>query len=98
MKKYFKEESRRDFYREADRLTFDEVRLGALMRIADSLERLEKPYLALLDKVKLYRGLYEDELERRRGLERSNRALRAWVTRLKKSRANNLAPGKESER
>lgn len=74
--------------RNPDTPTQEELTLGALQRMADSLEKMEKPFLNLLDQAKLYRELYEKESRKRERLERRNRALRAWNTRYRDALRN----------
>lgn len=81
----YKEESRKNYGEKSsgDTLCKEQLTLGCLMRIADSLEKMEKPYQRLLDnydsaqKGKIY--FYEKSEK----LKYSNRGLKGYITRLK---------------
>ena len=59
------------------------VNTGCLQRIADSLETVSARYLSLLSEVATFKRWYEDEVKKRKALERSNSALRGQITKLK---------------
>lgn len=82
MSENFRKESRKDFHRESG-ATSDDLRLGCLQRIADAMELMAKRHDELVRakesaerEAHYYRDLY-------RSLERSLRATRGQVTRLK---------------
>lgn len=71
-------------------LNRDQLQLGALLRIADSLEKMERPYSALLREVQQlwedvedWRQRYRKETEH---LRHQNAGLKATITRMKKAR------------
>lgn len=83
MSSSFREFSKKDF---TGLETTENIKVGALQRIADSLERMEKPHLDLIRKVEYLdrrRKELRDEVE---SLKRRNRSLKGWVTRLKKKK------------
>lgn len=84
MRRDLREESRRSYGTRDKNATVEELNAGALCRIADSLEKMEKPYLRLLDDVACLRREYQergDEIER---LGRVVAGLRGHITKLKK--------------
>lgn len=84
-KKLFKSESRKEWY-SPSKLSTEELTLGCLMRIADSLERIEEPYLRLLERIREIEHVSRERGERIMELKRSNAALRGHITRTKKQK------------
>ena len=84
MKKYFKAESRSEWFRDTDNvLSDDDIKLGAILRIADAVEVMAKRYNDLISdrdhwKNKSSRNQKELDTERRRSA-----ALRGLLKRLK---------------
>lgn len=89
--KNYKDESRKNWgTKEVDKqLTLEQVNTGAILRIADSLERIEQPYLQLINENQYFKrkcDRLQDEVER---LRFSNRGLKGAYTKLKNSFKNN---------
>lgn len=64
--------------------TMEEIRTGAIQRIADALENMAAPYVQALRAREYYERAYRDECESVSRLLRSNRALRGAITRAKR--------------
>jgi hypothetical protein len=80
----YKDETRKN-YGCTDRLPdTNELKLGALMRIADATEAMAKNYTALIAERDRLKQWYESEQRLRQRLERSNAALRGQITKLRK--------------
>ena len=82
----FKTESRKDYgYNDGDgNATMDQLKVGSLMRIADSLEKMERPYAQLIRDYDLYKQLFKDSDARNGKLTRSISALKGVITKLRK--------------
>ena len=85
MRKYYKAESRKEFYRETtESLSVEEIQLGAVLRIADATEVMAKSHAKLQSDLAFYKrrvGSLVEDLDR---AHRSNAALRGYIKRLKK--------------
>jgi hypothetical protein len=66
-------------------LTAEQINCGSLLRIADSLERMEKPFVELLRENKRLREIFEEDQKTLARLYRQRSALRGVITRLKKN-------------
>lgn len=78
-------------------LSFDQINTGSLLRIADSLEKIEKPYLQLIEEVEFYRnGFFRHRNERDR-VRNQLAGTKAWSTRQKNKIQNLEARIKELE-
>ena len=64
--------------------TWDNVRIGAILRIADSAELMARNYRELLEERERFERYWRMEESRRIRAERSNAALRGYITRLKR--------------
>lgn len=62
--------------------------LSCLTRIAESLERIEQPYMELLDRARRYTQLAEDRLSYIRKCDRQIAGLRGYIKRLQKKPLN----------
>lgn len=80
-------------YREESRLNWgctdrqpdtNELKLGALMRIADATEVMAREYQELINDRDMYQRWYNETRTHRNRLERSNAALRGQITKLRK--------------
>ena len=71
-------------YKSAEGSTLDVINTGSLQRIADATELMAQNYLKLQRDLDFYKGLYNRTKERLVSLEKTNRSLKGWVTRLKK--------------
>lgn len=67
--------------------SLDQLKFGALARIATALERMAQPYVNLLDRVDYLDRRLKEEAEERRMLNRRIIALRGVVTRTKNRKA-----------
>lgn len=85
MKNFYKEESRKNWYREQS-LTAEDLMLGCVQRIADSLEIMAKPHNDLIAERDLYKHQYEAEIAKKSALERSINSYKGTITRLKNER------------
>lgn len=90
MTKSFRELSRREYSRDENAATMEDVRIGTLQRIADAAELMAENHNELLLKIdklehdkKTYYDWYREGCETIRSLNRSNNALRGVITRLK---------------
>jgi hypothetical protein len=70
--------------------TLESIQTGCIQRIADSLERMEKPYLDLIRKAEYLEKKNRELRSEIQLLENRNRSLKGWVTRLR----NNINHGK----
>jgi len=87
MKDTLADESRRAWFSDRDKPPLDQLKFGCLQRIADATEAMAHEHRRLLaERDRLQQWLDEERAERKR-LERSNRALRAHITRLRKKQA-----------
>lgn len=64
-------------------MTFEEVQLGAIQRIADSLERIEKPFKELIESNEYLRKRVRNQNDEIHKLEKKMRSYKGWITRLK---------------
>lgn len=65
--------------------TTESINSGSFQRIADSLEKMERPFSDLLSERKKYEEWYHGESEKNRKLYRRISALKGVITKLKKS-------------
>jgi len=84
MAQTLRQKSKTEWTTENHSYNVDDVKLGALQRIADATEAMAKNYNDLLRDVKLYKDMYQNQTKRRQQLERSNAALRGQITKLRK--------------
>lgn len=83
--KSYRKESRIDWgtFQKGD-LSLDEIKTGCLLRIADSLEKLEIPHKGLLTENEHLGRRVKEQGAVIDQLRRSNAALRGTITRMKK--------------
>jgi len=83
----YREESKRD-WRRSDGCTpdIDQLKFGALQRIADATEAMAKNHVSLMAERDRFERWYNDERKRRERLERRVNALRGVITKMKKAR------------
>ena len=82
--KSYREESRLNYGTEDEGPMLDSgIQLGALLRIADSLEKMQRPFTDLLSERKRYEEYYRSGQKRERKLERQIAGLRGAITRMK---------------
>lgn len=84
MAKTFRQISRIEYESTSQFYDAEQVRIGALQRIADATEAMAKNHNDLLRDVKLYKDMYQNQTMQRQQLERSNAALRGQITKLRK--------------
>lgn len=88
-----RDESRVNYRVRGERASTDELRTGALQRIADATEAMAKHHTELIRERDMYARLYDEQCDRAGKLERSNAALRGQITRLRKKLAAAMKPG-----
>lgn len=86
MNKTIRDASRVDYTTAGEKPTWEEVRGGALLRIADAVEKVAQRHTALIDERDMYKRWYDRESERRATAERRIAALQGVITRMKKAR------------
>lgn len=80
-----RDRSRNDFRpKSKESITSEEVQLGVIQRIADSLERIEKPFKELIDSNEYLRKRVRNQNDEIHKLEKKIRSYKGWITRLKK--------------
>ncbi len=80
-----KEKSRLDWgSSQLEKLTIEEIKCGAILRIADAMELMAKRYNDLIAERDQYQRSRDYFLDRSKTLERSNRSLRACLKKTKK--------------
>lgn len=82
--KYFKDESKLDWGTDDKDnnkiLSMEQIQLGCLLRIADSLEKMEQPYIDFLQDIEYYK---EFEIENKK-LKRTIAGLKGYLNKTKK--------------
>lgn len=76
--------SRREYGLVGERATHEEIKTGALQRIADATEVMARNYQQLIDERDTFRRWYRSEKAANERLARSNAALRGTITKLKR--------------
>lgn len=69
---------------EDQKLNFDGIQLGAILRIADASEKMAKNYQQLIDERDRYKQYYEQEQKINHSLRMQIIGIRGYITRLKK--------------
>jgi hypothetical protein len=64
--------------------TMEEIKVGAIQRIADGVEKMAGSYQSIIDSRDWYKMRYEDLTKEIRRLDRKNQALRGVITRMKR--------------
>lgn len=85
--KSYKKESRYDWGRnlcEEQNITFEQIQLGAILRIADAAEAMAKNHQQLIDERDRYKRWYEGDCKTREKLYHRIAGLQGHITRLKK--------------
>jgi Mor family transcriptional regulator len=83
----WKEASRKNWMSQLEKeddIPTDQIKAGAIMRIADAVEVMAKNYAKLIRERGYFERWYKEERESKNKLNRSNSALRGHITRLKK--------------
>jgi hypothetical protein len=82
----FREESRKDYLSGNDGcFSCEQLQTGALLRIADSLEKMQKPFKQMLDDVEWYKNRDRIQNLEIAKLLKSNAAYRGIINRRKKA-------------
>ncbi len=71
------------------RVCNDQLKLGAILRIADATEVMAKDHQLLIDERDDYQRWYKDEQRKAERLRKQIAGLRGYITRLKKGRCRN---------
>lgn len=79
----YKDEARKNWGCDDRTPNNDELKLGALLRIADATEVMGREYLKLISDRNLYKRWYDEARSRCERLERSNASLRGHITKLR---------------
>lgn len=79
--------SRKDYHTQSDTPTWQEVRDGALLRIADAVEKMALRNTELIDERDRYKRTYDTERGWRERAERQVSAMRGVITKMKKAAA-----------
>lgn len=80
----YKEQSRLDFSRpEGVNLTYDEVKIGCLQRIADATEAMAKEHNRLLAQLEYYKGYSSELQDKLKYTQRQLSSARGQLTRMK---------------
>jgi hypothetical protein len=64
----------------------EQIKLGAILRIADSLENIEKPFKKLLDDAQRYEKYYREEVAANKKLSKRIAAYQGIINRMKKQK------------
>lgn len=85
MFKSYKEESKSNWGMTTDQnLNIEQIQLGAVLRIADAVEKMAQNYDTLLTDRDWYKRRYQEQSEVISRLQRSQAGLRGYIKRLKK--------------
>lgn len=85
----WKDGSRLDYWSETSEnsgLCAEQVRTGAILRIADAAEKMALNHSLLIDERDRYKKFFNESIAERGRLERSNAALRGAITRLRRQK------------
>lgn len=85
-KKTIREASRGNYTTKDEVPTWQEVRDGALLRVADAVEKMARRHTDLIDERDRFERYYRQESQRRAMAERRIAALQGVITRMKKAR------------
>ncbi|MFH1739000.1 MAG: hypothetical protein ABIH23_08325 [bacterium] len=83
----WKEQSKRDWGQQVldeEALPDEQIKIGAILRIADALEKMSEPYLQLLRRLEIKQKSGETQYEEIKYLDRRIAALKGVITKLKK--------------
>lgn len=82
---YIKDESRRNWtHDESKEVSFEEINTGAMLRIADAVEKMAERYTELISYTESLETRVKRLRDRNEFLERSNASLRGHLRRAKK--------------
>lgn len=89
-KKYYKEQSRLNWYTEDEKLSLEQINTGALLRIADATEKMASNYIALQNDRDYYKRRYQEEQASKERMSRRINALKGVITKMKKKSKHDL--------
>jgi hypothetical protein len=96
--KYYIEESRKNCSRESEEPLLDEeLQLGCLMRIANSLEKIEQPHAEALETIEILKRGRKAKEGIIVNLDNRIAGLKSYITRLKKERDTSCQEKKKSD-
>jgi len=85
--KAYKDQSKRDWGQDVSgELCLEQIRTGAILRIADALEIMSRNHATLLEERDRYKNMYNTERELKHRAYRVQSALRGVITKLKKGK------------
>ena len=82
-----KKESRKEWYQgveEGNKITHENLKLGCLLRIADSIENIEKPFKDILSEYERFKKIACERYAKIKKQENQIRGLKGYIKRLKK--------------
>ena len=82
--KSYREASKADWATELQIPTTEQIQLGALLRMADALDQMKRPFTDLLRDRERYERYYREGMEREKRMLRQIAALRGHLKRMKK--------------
>lgn len=87
----YRQESKKEYTGQADInhlgrpvLDIEQLQLGALLRIADGMDKMAENYDRIISDRNMYKRWYEEEREKHAELKRKYRALKGQLTKCKK--------------
>jgi hypothetical protein len=81
--KSFKKISKEGSWGTTGNITIEELQTGAILRIADSLEKIEKPISQAINELIWYKGKYQEQRQEIQILKNTIRKLKTSNTKLK---------------
>ena len=84
IQKSFRQESKRNYVQELEDnegMCLDQLKLGAIMRIADAIEIIAKEHQSLIEERNRYKRWFEDERQITKRLVNRNTRLRGYIKR-----------------
>lgn len=84
--KSYREESKSSWGRETDGLNNEEIKLGAILRIADATEKMAVNFVPLQMEHDRWKRWYDEELTKTRKLRRANSALKGLLKKAAKAK------------
>jgi hypothetical protein len=88
MNESFRKASRSDWYPKPDNrpVSNDDLKVGALQRIADATEKMAQSHASIIDARDRYKRWYEEKVAENQRLARRIHALRGTITRMKRAK------------
>jgi hypothetical protein len=88
MTENIKNQSKKNWLPESQNATIEEIKVGALQRIADSTEAMAANYIKMQDDLERYRAMFKVKNEQISRLYRRISALQGVITRMKRRAKN----------